>query len=109
MKRMFRPSDEDLCPSPHKQPKEETQKRGRCHTSPLTPSDPQPPCLTFDPPPPAAVLLYVRKETDEVFDALMLKAPTLGGLMEAVSAAVRAPPGAGAAPLTRFCPPPPDI
>lgn len=48
------------------------------------------------------MLLYVRKETDEVFDALMLKAPTLRGLMEAVSAAVRAR-GAGAAPLTRFC------
>ncbi|KAM4539118.1 grainyhead-like transcription factor 2b isoform 1-T1 [Odontesthes bonariensis] len=58
VKRMFRPSDEDLCPSPHKQIKEETQKR---------------------------VLLYVRKETDEVFDALMLKSPTLVGLMEAIS------------------------
>lgn len=31
------------------------------------------------------VLLYVRKECDEVFDALMLHAPTLGALMEAVS------------------------
>lgn len=31
------------------------------------------------------VLLYVRKETDEVFDALMLKSPTLRGLMDAVS------------------------
>lgn len=31
------------------------------------------------------VLLYVRKETDEVFDALMLKNPTLKGLVEAVS------------------------
>lgn len=31
------------------------------------------------------VLLYVRKETDEVFDALMLKSPTVKGLMEAVS------------------------
>ncbi|XP_041823278.1 grainyhead-like transcription factor 2b isoform X4 [Melanotaenia boesemani] len=58
VKRMFRPSDEDLCPSPHKQIKEETHKR---------------------------VLLYVRKETDEVFDALMLKSPTLRGLMEAIS------------------------
>ncbi|CAN9503925.1 unnamed protein product [Ophioblennius macclurei] len=58
VKRMFRPSDEDLCPSPHKQIKEETQKR---------------------------VLLYVRKETDEVFDALMLKSPTLRGLMDAIS------------------------
>uniref|UniRef100_A0A7N6BXT1 Grh/CP2 DB domain-containing protein n=1 Tax=Anabas testudineus TaxID=64144 RepID=A0A7N6BXT1_ANATE len=58
VKRMFRASDEDLCPSPHKQIKEDTHKR---------------------------VLLYVRKETDEVFDALMLKSPTLRGLMEAVS------------------------
>ncbi|KAK2830431.1 hypothetical protein Q5P01_018362 [Channa striata] len=58
VKRMFRSSDEDLCPSPHKQIKEETTKR---------------------------VLLYVRKETDEVFDALMLKSPTLRGLMEAIS------------------------
>lgn len=31
------------------------------------------------------MLLYVRKETDEVFDALMLKSPTLRGLMDAVS------------------------
>uniref|UniRef100_A0A3Q2T0R1 Grainyhead-like transcription factor 2b n=1 Tax=Fundulus heteroclitus TaxID=8078 RepID=A0A3Q2T0R1_FUNHE len=58
VKRMFRPSDEDLCPSPHKQVREETHKR---------------------------VLLYVRKETDEVFDALMLKSPTLRGLMDAIS------------------------
>ena len=33
------------------------------------------------------VLLYVRKECDEVFDALMLHAPTLKALMEAVSIA----------------------
>lgn len=58
VKRMFRSSDEDLCPSPHKQMKEDTHKR---------------------------VLLYVRKETDEVFDALMLKSPTLRGLMDAIS------------------------
>ncbi|KFQ44122.1 Grainyhead-like 2, partial [Nestor notabilis] len=32
-----------------------------------------------------SVLLYVRKETDEVFDALMLKSPTVKGLMEAIS------------------------
>ncbi|KAM4580653.1 grainyhead-like protein 2 homolog isoform 2-T2 [Odontesthes bonariensis] len=31
------------------------------------------------------VLLYVRKECDEVFDALMLRAPTLNALMEAIS------------------------
>ncbi|XP_046906526.1 grainyhead-like transcription factor 2b isoform X3 [Hypomesus transpacificus] len=58
VKRMFRPSDDDLSPSPHKLIKEETQKR---------------------------VLLYVRKESDEVFDALMLKSPTLRGLMDAIS------------------------
>ncbi|XP_030249132.1 grainyhead-like protein 2 homolog isoform X1 [Sparus aurata] len=31
------------------------------------------------------VLLYVRKECDEVFDALMLQTPTLRALMEAIS------------------------
>ncbi|XP_008306600.1 grainyhead-like protein 1 homolog [Cynoglossus semilaevis] len=34
---------------------------------------------------PKKVLLYVRKETEEVFDALMLKNPTLKGLIEAIS------------------------
>ncbi|KAM9420593.1 grainyhead-like protein 1 homolog isoform 1-T1 [Salvelinus alpinus] len=34
---------------------------------------------------PEKVLLYVRKETEEVFDALMLKTPTLAGLLEAVT------------------------
>ncbi|XP_038818496.1 grainyhead-like protein 1 homolog [Salvelinus namaycush] len=34
---------------------------------------------------PEKVLLYVRKETEEVFDALMLRTPTLAGLLEAVS------------------------
>ncbi|XP_051926103.1 grainyhead-like transcription factor 2b isoform X2 [Hippocampus zosterae] len=58
VKRMFRPAEDDLCPSPQKQIKEEAHKR---------------------------VLLYVRKETDEVFDALMLKSPTLRGLLEAIS------------------------
>lgn len=32
-----------------------------------------------------AVLLYVRNESDEVFDALVLKSPTLQSLMDAVS------------------------
>uniref|UniRef100_A0A8C1S5N0 Grainyhead-like transcription factor 2b n=1 Tax=Cyprinus carpio TaxID=7962 RepID=A0A8C1S5N0_CYPCA len=58
VKRMFRSSEEDFCPPPHKQLREETQKR---------------------------VLLYVRKESDEVFDALMLRSPTLTGLMDAIS------------------------
>ncbi|XP_073424312.1 grainyhead-like protein 1 homolog isoform X2 [Dendrobates tinctorius] len=34
---------------------------------------------------PKRVLLYVRREAEEVFDALMLKAPSLKGLMEAIS------------------------
>lgn len=34
---------------------------------------------------PKKVLLYVRKETEEVFDALMLKNPTLKGLVEAIA------------------------
>uniref|UniRef100_A0A9J7X343 Grainyhead-like transcription factor 1 n=1 Tax=Cyprinus carpio carpio TaxID=630221 RepID=A0A9J7X343_CYPCA len=34
---------------------------------------------------PKKVLLYVRKESEEVFDALMLKTPTLKGLVEAIS------------------------
>ncbi|XP_050796883.1 grainyhead-like protein 2 homolog isoform X2 [Gopherus flavomarginatus] len=58
VKRMFRPAEEEFGPSPLKQMKEEGLKR---------------------------VLLYVRKETDEVFDALMLKSPTVKGLMEAIS------------------------
>ncbi|XP_051948847.1 grainyhead-like protein 2 homolog isoform X2 [Xyrauchen texanus] len=58
VKRMFRSSEEDFCPPPHKQMREDTQKR---------------------------VLLYVRKESDEVFDALMLRMPTLRGLMDAIS------------------------
>ncbi|XP_061460543.1 grainyhead-like protein 2 homolog [Rhineura floridana] len=57
-KRIFRPVEEDFGPPPLKQIKEEGTKR---------------------------VLLYVRKEADEVFDALMLKSPTVKGLMEAIS------------------------
>ncbi|XP_077344894.1 grainyhead-like protein 1 homolog [Lithobates pipiens] len=34
---------------------------------------------------PKRVLLYVRREAEEVFDALMLKSPSLKGLMEAIS------------------------
>nr|XP_015208520.1 PREDICTED: grainyhead-like protein 1 homolog isoform X1 [Lepisosteus oculatus] len=34
---------------------------------------------------PKKVLLYVRREAEEVFDALMLKTPSLNGLMEAIS------------------------
>ncbi|XP_062987100.1 grainyhead-like protein 2 homolog isoform X1 [Elgaria multicarinata webbii] len=57
-KRIFRTVEEDFAPPPLKQIKEEGAKR---------------------------VLLYVRKEADEVFDALMLKSPTVKGLMEAIS------------------------
>ncbi len=32
MKRMFRPSEDDFCPPPHKQLREETQKRGQSRT-----------------------------------------------------------------------------
>ncbi|XP_045700667.1 grainyhead-like protein 1 homolog isoform X2 [Phyllostomus hastatus] len=34
---------------------------------------------------PKRVLLYVRKESEEVFDALMLRSPSLKGLVEAIS------------------------
>ncbi|KAG8441751.1 hypothetical protein GDO86_010795 [Hymenochirus boettgeri] len=57
VKRMLRPADEEFGPPPSKQMKEGSKK----------------------------VLLYVRKETDEVFDALMLKYPTVKGLLEAIS------------------------
>lgn len=43
-------------------------------------------------PPSLVVLLYVRKENDDVFDALMLKSPTVKGLMEAVSPVRRQEP-----------------
>ncbi|XP_029958320.1 grainyhead-like protein 2 homolog isoform X2 [Salarias fasciatus] len=39
------------------------------------------------------VLLYVRKESDEVFDALMLHSPTLAALMEAISEKYAVPVG----------------
>ncbi|XP_004850283.2 grainyhead-like protein 2 homolog isoform X1 [Heterocephalus glaber] len=58
VKRMFRPMEEEFGSAPAKQMKEEGVKR---------------------------VLLYVRKETDDVFDALMLKSPTVKGLMDAIS------------------------
>ncbi|KAG9347366.1 hypothetical protein JZ751_004933 [Albula glossodonta] len=40
---------------------------------------------------PRKVLLYVRKETDEVFDALMLNTPTVSGLIEAISEKYKVP------------------
>ncbi|CAH2285679.1 grainyhead 2 homolog isoform X3 [Pelobates cultripes] len=57
VKRMLRPMEEDYGPPAPKQSKEAHKK----------------------------VLLYVRKESDEVFDALMLKYPTVKGLLEAIS------------------------
>ncbi|XP_034015270.1 grainyhead-like protein 1 homolog isoform X2 [Thalassophryne amazonica] len=44
-----------------------------------------PPNKVARPDEPKKVLLYVRKETEEVFDAVMLKNPTLQGLVEAIS------------------------
>uniref|UniRef100_A0AAY4DG48 Grh/CP2 DB domain-containing protein n=1 Tax=Denticeps clupeoides TaxID=299321 RepID=A0AAY4DG48_9TELE len=58
VKKMYQPSEDESCSPPAKQMKVETSKK---------------------------VLLYVRKEADEVFDALMLRSPTLRSLMEAMS------------------------
>uniref|UniRef100_A0A673HZZ3 Grainyhead-like protein 2 homolog n=1 Tax=Sinocyclocheilus rhinocerous TaxID=307959 RepID=A0A673HZZ3_9TELE len=55
LKLPFRSSEDDICP-PAKYSREEKR-----------------------------VLLYVRRETDEVFDALMLRSPTLKSLLEAIS------------------------
>ncbi|XP_072266925.1 grainyhead-like protein 2 homolog [Pyxicephalus adspersus] len=57
VKRMLRPVEDEFGPPAPKQMKEASKK----------------------------VLLYVRKEADEVFDALMLKYPTVKGLLEAIS------------------------
>uniref|UniRef100_A0A6Q2WT27 Grh/CP2 DB domain-containing protein n=1 Tax=Esox lucius TaxID=8010 RepID=A0A6Q2WT27_ESOLU len=57
-KRRPQPPEEDICVPSAKHFKPDTQKR---------------------------VLLYVRQESEEVFDALMLKSPTLTALMEAIS------------------------
>lgn len=35
--------------------------------------------------PPSKILLYVRKETDDIFDALMLKSPSVQGLQDAIA------------------------
>uniref|UniRef100_A0A3B3RRG7 Grainyhead-like transcription factor 2b n=1 Tax=Paramormyrops kingsleyae TaxID=1676925 RepID=A0A3B3RRG7_9TELE len=58
VKSIFRPSQDEYSASPSKQMKGDLQKK---------------------------VLLYVRNESDEVFDALVLKSPTLQGLMDAIS------------------------
>lgn len=49
-----------------------------------------------------SVLLYVRRETEEVFDALMLKTPDLKGLRNAVRA-LRTPPCPGCLPGLCSC------
>lgn len=58
VKRVSRPAKMDACPSLPKRTKMELERK---------------------------VLLYVRKESDDVFDALMLHSPTLRALMEALS------------------------
>ncbi|XP_054869518.1 grainyhead-like protein 2 homolog isoform X2 [Amphiprion ocellaris] len=58
MKRVSCVGEEDVCPPQPKKSKVELERK---------------------------VLLYVRKEGDEVFDALMLRTPTLKALMEAIS------------------------
>ncbi|XP_071372772.1 grainyhead-like protein 2 homolog isoform X2 [Centroberyx affinis] len=58
VKRVSCLAEEDLCPPQPKKSKVELERK---------------------------VLLYVRKECDEVFDALMLRSPTLRALMEAIS------------------------
>ncbi|XP_022609050.1 grainyhead-like protein 2 homolog isoform X2 [Seriola dumerili] len=58
VKRMSCAAEEDTCPPQSKKVKVDEERR---------------------------VLLYVRKECDEVFDALMLHTPTLKALMEAIS------------------------
>ncbi|KAE8288400.1 Grainyhead-like protein 2-like protein Transcription factor CP2-like 3 [Larimichthys crocea] len=58
VKRMSCTSEDDVCPPQPKKTKVELERK---------------------------VLLYVRKECDEVFDALMLHSPTLKALMEAIS------------------------
>ncbi|KAI4897032.1 hypothetical protein NFI96_014395 [Prochilodus magdalenae] len=58
LKRMAGYDSEQCSPPPSKQPRKEQQQR---------------------------VLLYVRQETEEVFDALMLNSPTLNGLRQAIS------------------------
>ncbi|KAM9353930.1 grainyhead-like protein 2 homolog isoform 2-T2 [Symphorus nematophorus] len=58
VKRVSCATEEDVCPPQPKKSKVELERK---------------------------VLLYVRKECDEVFDALMLHTPTLKALMEAIS------------------------
>lgn len=56
-----------------------------------------------------SVLLYVRRETEEVFDALMLKTPDLKGLRNAVSGLVHVPCPCPALARPPPCPPVPTI
>ena len=78
--------EEDACTPPAKKSKVEQDRKG------LLPSRKSSDRLTEDLhhclPVSLSVLLYVRKECDEVFDALMLQSPTLKALMEAVRMSV---------------------
>ncbi|XP_008322329.1 grainyhead-like protein 2 homolog isoform X2 [Cynoglossus semilaevis] len=66
VKRLSCQSDSETCPPQSKKPKLDHERK---------------------------VLLYVRKECDEVFDALMLHTPTLKALMEAISEKYALPVG----------------
>lgn len=87
MKRTPCVSAEDVGPPQPKKFKAEQERKGSqmCFSSDLNHRQDVPLqflliCVFTSP-----VLLYVRKESDEVFDALMLRSPTLKALMEAVS------------------------
>ncbi|NXO72667.1 GRHL3 protein, partial [Phainopepla nitens] len=75
---------DDFDPLPPKHSKDEDPQRGKSECqeatgSGSTGSSPEPAALSL------AVLLYVRRESEEVFDALMLKTPDLQGLRTAIS------------------------
>ncbi|XP_056623882.1 grainyhead-like protein 3 homolog [Triplophysa dalaica] len=59
-------------------------KRGNCYTDSADKTS-SPPSKKLRRDEQQRVLLYVRRETEEVFDALMLNTPTLKGLREAIS------------------------
>ncbi|XP_075454461.1 grainyhead-like protein 1 homolog isoform X1 [Ascaphus truei] len=74
MKRVPFASEEDFTTPPAKMSRVEEPKRGGSGNS-------QTIAIHTN----KSLLLYVRRETEEVFDALMLKSPSIKGLMEAVS------------------------
>ncbi|XP_060232233.1 grainyhead-like protein 2 homolog [Meriones unguiculatus] len=82
VKRMFRPMEEEFGPTPSKQIKEENVKPWRNgYVAPNSSSREIHSSEDIG----SVMLLYVRKESDDVFDALMLRSPTVKGLMEALS------------------------